>query len=63
MGFPENFLWGGAGAANQLEGAWNVDGKGMSVADIAKFNPKADVKVYKNQEITTEEIKKAMLFN
>ena len=60
MGFPENFLWGGAGAANQLEGAWNVAGKGMSVADIAKFNPKADVKVYKNQEITTEEIKKAM---
>lgn len=22
---PENFLWGGAVAANQLEGAWNVD--------------------------------------
>lgn len=24
----ENFLWGGAVAANQCEGAWNVDGKG-----------------------------------
>ena len=25
MGFPENFLWGGAVAAHQLEGAWDVD--------------------------------------
>ena len=33
--FPKNFLWGGAIAANQVEGAWNVDGKGMSVADVA----------------------------
>lgn len=31
--FPENFLWGGATAANQCEGAWNVDGGGDSVAD------------------------------
>ena len=29
----KDFLWGGAVAANQLEGAWNVDGKGDSVAD------------------------------
>lgn len=31
---PKNFLWGGAVAAHQLEGAWNVDGKGVSVADV-----------------------------
>ena len=31
---PENFLWGAATAANQAEGAWNEDGKGISVADI-----------------------------
>ena len=30
---PDNFLWGGATAANQYEGAWNVDGKGDSVPD------------------------------
>lgn len=30
--FPENFLWGGATAANQLEGAYNVDGKGCRPA-------------------------------
>jgi len=32
--FCENFLWGGATAANQLEGAWNVDGKGPSTNDM-----------------------------
>lgn len=29
--FPADFLWGGATAANQYEGAYNVDGKGLSV--------------------------------
>lgn len=33
--FPENFLWGGALAANQCEGAYNEDGKGLSVQDVA----------------------------
>ncbi len=33
-GFQENFLWGGAIAANQAEGAWNVNGKGPSIADV-----------------------------
>lgn len=32
--FPENFLWGGAVAANQLEGAYNEDGKGLSIQDV-----------------------------
>lgn len=31
---PENFLWGGAVAAHQLDGAWDVDGKGPSVSDV-----------------------------
>lgn len=31
--FREDFLWGGATAANQYEGGWNVDGKGDSVSD------------------------------
>ncbi|MDR0886418.1 MAG: 6-phospho-beta-glucosidase [Clostridiales Family XIII bacterium] len=31
---PEDFLWGGAVAAHQIEGAWNVDGKGISAADV-----------------------------
>jgi Beta-glucosidase/6-phospho-beta-glucosidase/beta-galactosidase len=32
---PKDFLWGGAVAANQLEGAWNAAGKGISIADVA----------------------------
>ncbi len=30
----KDFLWGGATAANQFEGAWDVDGKGPSVSDM-----------------------------
>ncbi len=32
--FPDGFLWGGATAANQLEGAYDADGKGLSVQDV-----------------------------
>ena len=31
---PENFLWGGAVAAHQLEGGWDADGRGPSVSDV-----------------------------
>ncbi|WP_296901987.1 family 1 glycosylhydrolase, partial [uncultured Megasphaera sp.] len=34
MMFPENFLWGGAVAANQLEGAYDEGGKGLSIQDV-----------------------------
>ncbi|WP_070043201.1 glycoside hydrolase family 1 protein [Robinsoniella peoriensis] len=32
--FPKNFLWGGAVAANQCEGAYKEDGKGLSIQDV-----------------------------
>jgi 6-phospho-beta-glucosidase len=32
--FPDGFLWGGAVAANQCEGAYNEDGKGLSTQDV-----------------------------
>ena len=31
---PKDFLWGGAIAAHQAEGAWNIDGRGPSIADV-----------------------------
>lgn len=34
MSFPQNFLWGGALAANQCEGAYCEDGKGLSQQDV-----------------------------
>ena len=32
--FRKDFLWGGATAANQYEGAWDTDGKGPSISDM-----------------------------
>lgn len=59
--FPENFLWGGAVAANQIEGAWTVGGKGLSVADMATYKPNVDNKDYSaHMTITSESIAEAM---
>ena len=59
--FPKNFLWGGAIAANQVEGAWNVDGKGMSVADVAMYKPDVDRTDYISQwHVSPEQIEEAM---
>lgn len=41
-GFPKEFLWGGATAANQFEGAYNEGGKGLSTADMVRFIPKEE---------------------
>ncbi|WNS46518.1 glycoside hydrolase family 1 protein [Paenibacillus sp. MMS20-IR301] len=55
-GFPDNFLWGGATAANQLEGAFDKGGKGLSTADMIAFVPKEKRKGDHSMEISTERI-------
>ncbi|MFB5676354.1 glycoside hydrolase family 1 protein [Paenibacillus terreus] len=59
--FPENFLWGGAIAANQAEGAFDADGKGLSTADMVPYHKKKD---YANlsalMHVSSESIAEAM---
>lgn len=42
QGFPQGFLWGGASAACQMEGAWDADGKGMTVSDVQMYTKGID---------------------
>lgn len=44
MPFRKDFLWGGACAANQFEGAWDADGKGVSVPDRCTNRTKTEPK-------------------
>lgn len=51
--FKKEFLWGGATAANQFEGAWDKDNKGISVPDLCtngsnKIPKRLTTKVEKN---------------
>ena len=39
MAFRNDFLWGGATAANQCEGAYNVDGRGLANVEVAPHGP------------------------
>lgn len=41
-GFPKDFLWGGASAACQMEGAYLEDGKGMTVSDVQMYTKNLD---------------------
>ena len=34
MAFKSDFMWGAASAAAQVEGAYNEDGKGLSIWDV-----------------------------
>ena len=50
--FPKDFLWGGAVAANQFEGGWNEDGKGVSTSDCATRGSRTQMRMvtYKTKE-------------
>lgn len=42
MQVPADFLWGGAVSAHQVEGAWQEDGKGVSIADVMEAASRED---------------------
>ena len=51
MSFPENFVWGAATAAYQVEGAVQEDGRGLSIWDTFSHTPVSytHLDVYKRQ--------------
>ena len=59
-GFPPNFMWGGAVAANQCEGAYDQDGKGLCLADINEFRDDIDITKKYNDEVSTTYITEAL---
>lgn len=53
--FPKNFLWGGSIAANQVEGAFNVDGKSLDLPDLFIYDPLLDTsKLHANSMSSTQ---------
>ncbi|NCB32854.1 MAG: glycoside hydrolase family 1 protein, partial [Erysipelotrichia bacterium] len=52
MAFPKDFLWGGATAANQFEGGWNKEGKGVSTSDCCTRGSRTQMRnvTYKTKE-------------
>ena len=59
--FPQDFLWGGATAANQLEGGYREDGKGISVEDCMRQHFDQDLRDYNLQNhVTLKDVKRAL---
>lgn len=59
--FPKGFLWGGATAANQLEGGWREGGKGISVEDCMRQHFDQNVRDYTLQNhVTLEDVQTAL---
>lgn len=58
--FPKNFYWGGATAANQIEGGFDEGGKGLSAADFVEYIPKDQRTKDNAMEITSEQIRKTL---
>ncbi|MGY3779459.1 glycoside hydrolase family 1 protein [Isobaculum melis] len=57
---PADFLWGGAIAANQAEGAFKVDGKGISLADLHRYYPEksnAEISAAQHQGMSVADVK------
>jgi beta-glucosidase len=52
--FGKDFIWGTATAAYQIEGAWNVDGKGESIWDHFTHYKKGKIKTKENGDVAAD---------
>lgn len=62
-GFPEEFLWGGATAASQVEGAWNEGGKGLDTQDCRPVNPslsRTEKNSWSQKQMTSDRFERAL---
>lgn len=59
--FPKDFLWGGATAANQVEGGSDEGGKGLSLSDVYIFDPEKPKEQWTDQwhMMTHQQVKEA----
>ena len=59
--FPKNFLWGAASASNQIEGAYQEGGKGLSTNDFVRYvEPSNRAKVDTTFTITYQQLLEEM---
>ena len=61
--FPENFLWGGATAASQVEGGWNQGGRGLDTQDCRRCEadvPREIKNSWAYKEMTSERFEAAI---
>ncbi len=66
LGFKKDFLWGGAIAASQADGAWKEGGKGIDTQDLRYFDAawgKDERQENRNINMTSERFREAMKTN
>ena len=59
--FPDGFLWGGATAANQIEGAFDEGGRGLATSDFAPFISREANRGYEGQPLPHNSVTAEML--
>lgn len=59
-GFPKGFLWGGAFAAHQMEGAWDEGGKGLSVTDISALRKDVPIKLRMQGDLSRDQVREML---
>lgn len=62
-GFPKDFLWGGAMAASQADGAYDQGGKGLDTQDLRYFDPawtKAERAAKANRRMSDAKFRQAL---